>query len=513
MTGGNERWDVVVVGAGLGGLGAAVALVRAGRRVLMLEQAHQPGGYAVTFERPPYRFDASLHAYNGLAPGGGGDELLRALGISDRVDLARLDPLYLARFPDGDVVVPADPFRYEEELVRLFPSQRDGIRALFDETWAALAQMRRLSLDALAERVPPPEGFAAQYPVLARLTGRSWAQQVSSRIDDQRLLGVLTILWAYAATPPSRLDALTGLGMVGSYAFFGGWYPRGGSAAVPRALVEVLTEAGGRIEYGQRVDRIDVQDGRVRGVSTAQGLHVTCDAVVSNASGPALAHLVGRDQLPEEYLARLDALPVAASSVSVFLALDRDVMAEHRLPHEVFLLADYDQERAYAAGVRGDWDQAGLAVTDYTHHDPGCCPPGGGVVVLSATAGWDYADTWGTGGDLSARADGYALVKDRVADALVARADRAIPGLADAVRFREVATPLTNQRYTLNPAGSWAGFERRPAGTGPAPLDARTPLPNLVLAGAWTGSFGQLPSLHSGVKAARLVERALAGRE
>ncbi|MGA8053467.1 MAG: FAD-dependent oxidoreductase, partial [Burkholderiales bacterium] len=68
MTGGNERWDVVVVGAGLGGLGAAVALVRAGRRVLMLEQAHQPGGYAVTFDRPPYRFDASLHAYNGLAP-------------------------------------------------------------------------------------------------------------------------------------------------------------------------------------------------------------------------------------------------------------------------------------------------------------------------------------------------------------------------------------------------------------------------------------------------------------
>ncbi|MGA8056416.1 MAG: FAD-dependent oxidoreductase, partial [Burkholderiales bacterium] len=68
---------------------------------------------------------------------------------------------------------------------------------------------------------------------------------------------MLTVLSAYAATPPSRLDALTGLGMVGSYAFFGGWYPRGGSAAVPRALVEVLTEAGGRIEYGQRVDRID----------------------------------------------------------------------------------------------------------------------------------------------------------------------------------------------------------------------------------------------------------------
>jgi phytoene dehydrogenase-like protein len=195
--------------------------------------------------------------------------------------------------------------------------------------------------------------------------------------------------------------------------------------------------------------------------------------------------------------------------VSVYLGLNRDVFAAHGLPHEVFLFASDDQEVAYSAGLAGDWDRAEVIATDYTALDPGCCPAGSGVVVLTAMAAWDYADTWGTGDNPASRTARYAAVKDRVADALVARAERAIPGLANSVRIREIATPLTNQRYTLNPGGSWAGFERGPASHGPAALGMRSPLPNLVLAGAWTGHCGQMPALGSGLAAAQFLDRSL----
>ena len=95
-----ERVDAVVIGAGLGGLAAAVTLAGAGKKTVVLEQHSVPGGYASSFQRGPYRFDTALHELSGLAPGGGVDTLYRQLGIWNRLRLNRLDPLYILRGPD-----------------------------------------------------------------------------------------------------------------------------------------------------------------------------------------------------------------------------------------------------------------------------------------------------------------------------------------------------------------------------------------------------------------------------
>ena len=221
---------------------------------------------------------------------------------------------------------------------------------------------------------------------------------------------------------------------------------------------------------------------------------------------PAAAALLGPDVLPPEFVSRVRTPTVAGSSVSVYLGLDRDVFAEQGLPHEVFLATGADAGTELAAGLAGDWAGCALLATDYTHLDPGCAPEGGAVVVLTAPAAYEHAAEWGTQGGGSAD-----QVKARVADALLARADASIPGLAGAVVRRDVATPVTNQRYTLNPGGSWAGYEATPLTSGPAALGPTTPLPNLALAGAWTGSFGQMPALGSGVRAARRILAHLSG--
>ncbi|GAB3015981.1 hypothetical protein GCM10011376_04940 [Nocardioides flavus (ex Wang et al. 2016)] len=131
-----EHVDAVVVGAGLGGLAAGVALAGEGRSTVVLEQHSIAGGYATGFQRGPYRFDAALHALNGLAPGGGVEEVYRALDIWDRLRLQRLDPLYVLRGGGREVVAHADIFRYENELIRNFPGRAQQIRALVDENYA-----------------------------------------------------------------------------------------------------------------------------------------------------------------------------------------------------------------------------------------------------------------------------------------------------------------------------------------------------------------------------------------
>jgi phytoene dehydrogenase-like protein len=163
------------------------------------------------------------------------------------------------------------------------------------------------------------------------------------------------------------------------------------------------------------------------------------------------------------------------------------VVAEQGLPHEV-LVGSIASVDADMAGTPDEWRSGGMLITDYTHVDPGCAPEGGGVVTLSTVASYEQDESWDT-------------LKQSAADALVDRADEVVPGLKKAVVHRETATPLTNARYTGNPAGSWAGYESVPSMTGRGSLGTRTPLPNLLLAGAWTGRFGQMAALRSGYQA------------
>lgn len=506
-----DRADVVVIGAGLGGLAAAVAVAGQGRHVVVLEQGENPGGYAAAFQRGPYRFDASLHALNGLAPGGGMDGAYRELGISERLYMERLDPLYMARFPGMDIIAHADRFRYESEVIRRFPDQAPGIRAVLDQQVAAHADLRRMSEDLAAGRKVALDQFPAAYPSLARLSGETAEQTMARHVTDAKTRAVLGALWVYLGLPPSRLSSLLHANAVASYHDYGGWYPHGGGAALSRALVDSLHHRGGEIRFGQRVTTIELSDRHATAVTTEAGLRVDTDTVISNANAPAtMLDMVGRGHLPADYVGRLEAPAPSYTTVSVYLGLDRDVFAEQTLPHELFVFPDFDHDANEKTALAGQWNRAGIVLTDYTRVDPGCAPAGDGVVVVTSVASWDYEDTWGTGGDVSRYHTNprYLAVKEKVADGLTAAAERYVPGLEAAIRHREVSTPLTNWAYTTNPRGAIEGYENTPANTGLGWLPQRTPIRNLFLAGAWTNGGGQNPALQSGVSAAALALRA-----
>jgi phytoene desaturase len=503
-----ERVDAVVVGAGLGGLAAAVTLAGAGKKTVVLEQHSVPGGYASSFQRGPYRFDTALHALNGLAPGGGRGALYEQLGIRDRLRLHRLDPLYVLRGPDREIIAHADLFAYEAELLRNFPDQADQIRAYLDEARAVYRDLRRLEVDRALGRPSTLDEMMVRYPVMVQVSGETWDAMMARHVADRQIRSVLGALWGYLGLPPSRCAALDGAVATGSYHEHGGWYPEGGAQAISDALVQVLLEHGGEIRCEQLVTGFELEGDRVVAVTTDQGLRLEADVVVSNASAPTtLLELVGKEHLPSDYVERVERPTPSYTTFAVYLGLDRDLLAEQGLAHELFLTASWDADEAWQAARSGDWARTSLSITDYTHVDPGCAPEGHAVVVLTTVAPWDYQDVWGTGGDLAGYHDNphYLRLKEQVADALVQRAADEVPGLADAIRYREASTPLTNFHYTRNPRGAIEGYENTPANSGLGWLSDTTPIANLFLVGAWTNSGGMNPAMNSGMEAAQRI--------
>ena len=506
-----EHADAVVIGAGLGGLAAACYLAREGHRVVVLEHHSVPGGYAHDFTRKGFTFEVALHAIDGAAPGGWVYRVLRELEVLDRVTFRRLDPFYTARYPEHEVTAHADPMAYEAELVRLFPAQAAGFRALIETMIGAFCDTRRFQEDGEAGRRPPFEEIPQHYPRMVEAMSTSWEQYLGRFVDDPRAQSVFSTLWGYFGMPPSRLNAATFVLPWVSYHLFGAYYPLGRSMALSRALEDYLVEHGGEIRYRQTVEDIEVDEGKAVAVSTSKGMRITADVVISNANPRDTITFIGLDNLEDDYIKQVtDPIP-SLSNLVVYLGVKGDLRKAGWPHHEHFVFETYDLEQEYRNAIEGNFTDAGNVLSHYSTIDPEAAPPGSSVLVAMTLASWEHADRWGTAGELDGyrRNPAYRAAKEAAGRALIERVERLVPGLAGAVRVSEVATPLTNWRYSRNTHGSIYGSEQSVDNMYLGRLPATTPIPNLFLTGAWVMGGGMSTALLSGRATARRAARHL----
>jgi prolycopene isomerase len=438
---------------------------------------------------------------------------LKDLGVLERVKFHRLDPLYTARYPEHEIVAHADPLEYESELIRHFPHEKEGIRAAMAEMIETFWQVRRFMADGEMNTRPPIEKMPEVYPKMLAAITMTLGDFLAQFIKDEKLRGVFTTLWPYYGLPPAQLNAAAFIYPFVSYHLFGGYYPEGGSQAISRAIEKTIVENGGEIRYRQTVNRIEVRDGRAVAVETVKGLRVEADVVISNANAPdTLLKFVGREHFPEDYLKRIETKPNSVATLRVFLGLDRELKAEGFRYHGFFLYDNYQHEENYQDMMDGKFG-SGMGITNYDLLDPTCAPEGGSVVTLIAMADWNTDNQWGTGGSLENYSQNpqYNEIKEAAGEALIERAEKVIPGLRQSIKYKEIATPMTNRRYSQNPGGGIYGSAQTVDNMYLDRLNARTPIPNLFLTGAWAFAGGMSAATLSGRETARLVKGYLDG--
>ena len=328
---------VLVIGAGIGGLTAAIHLARSGLRVIVVEKNPRPGGRCDRFSRDGHHFDT-------------GPTLLVmpllyeaeycALGTSlrEQLDLQRVDPTYHVVFDDGSqLALTSDMKSMREQLESIQPGSFQGLLRYLEEG----DQHYQLVLDQLVNRDyrRAVDFFNFRnFTLLFRLKPLvHHYRNMSAYFDEPRLKSAFTFQDIYMGLSPFEAPATFSMIPYTELAH-GVWYPKGGMYGIVESLMELARQAGVEFIFNAPVAQIETNETDVRGIQFADGSRLQADVILANADLP----YVYQNLLPQDGMAKtLSQKQFSCSVISFFWGMDKTY--ETLGPHTLFLADDYRQ--------------------------------------------------------------------------------------------------------------------------------------------------------------------------
>jgi C-3',4' desaturase CrtD len=435
-----ENYNVVVIGAGIGGLAAGALLARKGLQVTVLEAQDYPGGCAATFSMQGYRFDAGATIGCGFHPGAPMDMLGRELGISWPVTPEPVAWQYRHRGITLNLTTS------RSEIINRFPRSE----AFWKEQSLLAALLWRLAEGGLSWPVKGPRDLAllarkgvAELPGTAVLlkfaakTAREWlaSHDLDTDAEFVRFLDAQLLVSVQTTTMHANaLNAAIALDLPVS----GASRIAGGIGRVSEQLAGSIAESGGAVLYGQEVTRIDSVRREVIGVETRDGGAFAADFTIANLTPDSLEKLVDMEGEPfsrEEIGAKWSAFVLYLGMDAAFFG---GVLPTHlQIVAGSGELAECGSIFASASSpVETDRAPEGLcAVTISTH---------------TAPEPWFEAKKRGQ--------SAYLEMKERYTEKVLDLLSEHIPGVREAIKSITASTPVTWERYTGRANGHVGGY-------------------------------------------------------
>ncbi len=458
------NYDVIIIGAGLGGLTAGARLAREEKKILLLEQHDRPGGCATTFRRREFTMEVGLHEMDGLHPKDMKHKIFEELGITGRVEFLPVPEFYRFINDHYDLVIPHDPAEARSILKAAFPGEVKGI----DDYFHHVLNARRIMV---ANRNKPD---------------KSVGQFLDEIIHDEHLKLVLLGNLGYFHDDPYSLSWIYYLTGQGSYYNGRASFIKGGSQQLSGALSKIITENGGTVKLNSLVTSIDYEGNKPAGVTyrdvkgREKAVHSDrAPEIIVNAAVPSLAGSLLSKADGKKLAAAIASNKIGASLLTVYYGFNTPLKRVGNKHYSTFV---YDgsvrTQKDILSNNHSDFSTRSFTFVDYSQVDAGLAPEGKSVGAVCCV---DYPADWENLSQVE-----YTRIKADVADTMTGRLEQIIPGFRDAVAYTEVATSLSIKRFTLNPEGAVYGFAQHPD----KPTGYLSALPeNIHIASAW-GKYG-----------------------
>ena len=500
--------DVIVIGSGAGGMAAAVALARANKRVMVFEQHYLPGGWCHSFPMGGYQFSPGVHYIGDLGPGGNMRQIYEGLGVANDLVFLELNPDGYDHVHIGDerFDIPKGREVYAERLKSRFPSEADGI----DRYLATCARISNQLSDDFEIRTfggAIKSGWRKRDVILQGLLPLD--RFLNRFTKDPLLRAILTIQSGDHGVGPRR--AVTAIhAAVASHYFDGGWYPKGGAKALPRAFIKELRRCGGEISVGTGVNRILIErhgsTRKVAGVQLESGEQILAPLVISNAD-PVVTYgkLVASEHLHPKINRHLRRTKWSTSALSLFLAVDMDVRAAGLDSGNYWWSKTPDIQANYDIAASPILDESkelpGTFLTCTTLKDPSKRAHGHHTMEAFSFVSWEAFRRWENTRP-GERPEEYKKFKENLTARMFEALENTLPGIRDATVFAELGTPLTNRHYVTSTSGNLYGTEKTWSHVGPFSWPIKTPINGLMMCGASTSGHGVAGATMSGLAAA-----------
>lgn len=507
-----SSYDVVVIGAGVGGLTAASLLSRFGYSVCVLEKEPHEGGYLAGFRRKDFRFDTALHWLNQCAPGGMAEKVFRILG-SDSPKVIPQTRIRRYKGETHDYLLTNNPEELKAELIERFPHEKDGIIRFFKA-----AKRLGYSFDNFGHTFRTEETMNFFEKMANKMKLLKFALPFIQFVGYEGEKGIKKGLNKYFKDEEIHkifsgdTELLSCLIPIG-WAYFGDYQspPKGGGQVIPEWMRYIIEYFNNDLFFKCNVKQILLDGDTAKGVEfehRGETFKVNSRFVIAACDIELLYEkLLPATAIPDKLKNKLRAADLYSSSVTVSIALDctpEELGFNEELVHLSSEIVPRDEQ------CGGDPNKTEISILAPSFRDKSLAPEGQGTIVLFMPAFMHLNNNWEAEIDEHGnyvRGDGYNELKNSVAEILIKRVEEQIaPGLKEHIIFYDVATPVTHWRYTSNKNGTMMGAKPGRANMQNKIAHYQTPVKNLILGGHWAELGGGVPiAVKAGANAALIV--------
>ena len=475
-----EKFDIIIIGSGLGGLECGTILSEEGYKVLVIEKNKQIGGNLQIFSRNKRIFDTGIHYIGGLDKGQNLYRYFKYLGIMDDLKLKRMDDdgfdIVTFEGDDNEYKYAQGYGNFIETMVSYFPDEREGIVKYCDK-------IREVCKHFPMYSVEPMKNHPGTAPYLD-VNAKEFIDSCTANEKLQRVLAGTNVLYAGEGDKtPLYVHAL----VVNSY-IESSWKCVDGGSQIARLLARNIRNNGGKIITRAKAVDFGFKGDDIEYVELEDGRKFYGDKFISNIHPTLTLDMIEEGRIRKAYRKRLESLENSVSVFIVFIVPKKGTIKNfnynyyHYIDHDVWSGAEYKDiwPAGYAlfSGVSSKDDEYAdsLILMSYMRFEE--------------TEQW--ADTYNVVSQESYRGDSYEEFKKEKAEKLIDELEKKMPGLRENMEAYYTSTPLTNRDYIGTKDGALYGIKKDYTNPMKSFISPKTKVPNLLLTGQNLNMHGVL---------------------